>query len=301
MAESDSHLILLEKVPEDRQADAALFLSGCFSLPPASTRGIAASGPIVLLSGMGMRQAAAILAELSPTLPAGVILRLARESETARLSRLQWPRPPRVYGREIKEFADDADCSDLACPICGGTIRVCREGGEFKALLPPGTERSQESTRRLSAASDSDPLFSGVKPLVAADSNYASLRSLSAGDTGFWLEHNSYGQPPPRSDPAAEEAAGGAEESGGGGTARPAAGLSAYMKPGAFALVLARTRDNQAVKMVADIMGIGVEEARARCQSLGLCVARDISLDEAQNLLARFKGLGARARIVKPR
>jgi ribosomal protein L7/L12 len=72
------------------------------------------------------------------------------------------------------------------------------------------------------------------------------------------------------------------------------------MKPGAFAVVVGRTRDNQAVKMISEIMGISEREARDRCMHLGICVARDISLDEAQNLLSRFKSLGAKARIVKP-
>ena len=72
------------------------------------------------------------------------------------------------------------------------------------------------------------------------------------------------------------------------------------MTPGAFSLVVSRTKGPQAVKIIAEILGVSETEAREKCLGLGLCVARDISLDEAQNLLTRFRSLGAKARIVKP-
>ncbi|MCC8191193.1 MAG: hypothetical protein LIP77_11270 [Planctomycetes bacterium] len=287
--------LLLEKVPEDRQPDAALFLSGCFSLPPASTRGIAASGPIALLSDLGPDQAEAVLAEVRPSLPAGVELRLAGSGEAEKISRLQWPRPPRIYGRELKEFGRDVETHRLSCPDCGADFLVRRNAaGQLTAVR----EKKQESSRRLIPANDADPLFSGIKPLATDASNYASIRSLQAGDTGFWLDHGHHAAPgvPPTGE--LRDAAEGSESKK--STGKLAAGLSAFMKPGVFALVVGRTRDPQAVKMIAEIMGISQDEARDKCLNLGLCVARDIALDEAQNLLVRFKNLGLRARIVKP-
>lgn len=297
--ETEKYQIILEKVPLERQPEAALFISGCFSLPPVSTRGIANSAPIVLISDMSRGQAEAVLAELLLSLPTGVELRMTNEKDSANISRLQWPRPPRIYGRDLAEFANLPKSHDLNCPICGGAIRISPdESGGFLATAVDDGERKRESNRSLSDASNTDPLFSGVKPL--ATSNFASLRSLSAGDTGFWMDHGNSLFASPEADIAASSTAPSDTANAKRSTGRIATGLSAFMKPGAFALVMGRTRDNQAVKMISEIMGITEDEAREKSMGLGLCIARDISLDEAQNLLARFKGLGVKARIVKP-
>ncbi|MCC8107495.1 MAG: hypothetical protein LIQ30_00295 [Planctomycetes bacterium] len=296
--------IILERVPEDRQPETALFLSGCFSLPPASTKGIAASGPIAIISDLEKGQAEAILADLPPSLPPDVVLRLADGSEATRVSRLQWPRPPRIYGRDLDDFLVREESGDIKCPLCGGLIRVSQESGVLKAV-PAGGEKRKSDTliRPAPFPSDNDPLFSGIKPLATGTANYASIRSLQAGDTGFWMDHghNLFAPPPPPAD--SEESV--RKKSGETSNAKRSsgkitAGLAAFMKPGAFSLVVGRTKDPAAVKMIAEILGISESEAREKCLSLGLCVARDISLDEAQNLLARFRSLNAKARIVKP-
>ena len=300
-ASKEEYQIILEKVTEDRQPDAALFLSGCFSLPPASTRGIAASGPIALITGITRLQADMIMAELAISLPAGVSLRVADALDSGKVSRLQWPRPPRIYGRELSEFASDAEGHSLKCPVCGGMIRVYRDsGGNVGATVLSGSERKRKSSRRADPANDKDPLFSGIKPLATGTSDFASIRSLQAGDTGFWMDRSRNIFAPPPEHAATEEKRLGEGSNAKKSTVKVGAGLAAFMKPGAFSLVVGRTRDPQVVKMIADIMGIGKDEAREKGLNLSLCVVRDISLDEAQNLLSRFRGLGAKARIVKP-
>lgn len=293
--------IIMDKVPADRQPDVALYLSGCFSLPPASTKGIAASGPIALLSDLEKSQAEAILAELKPSSPAGVALRITGPGDKTRVSRLQWPRPPRVYGSTLDEFVK-MEGQELACPHCGGLIRVTQEADGLQAVPIPGDKRrsSETSFHRPPSQSDKDPLFSGIKPLDPNTSKYASIRSLQAGDTGFWMDYsqNVFSPPPPPEE--SETTHRGGTTNAKRTTGKLAAGLAAFMKAGNYALVVGRTKDTQAVKMIAEIMGVSEHEARDRALNLGLCVARDISLDEAQNLLARFRNLGARARIVRP-
>lgn len=306
---ANDYQIVMEKVPDDRQPETALFLSGCFSLPPASTRGIAASAPIALLSDLTPAQAEAVMAELRPSLTPEVELRIARAAETTRISRLQWPRPPRIYGRDIAEFAAVSETRTINCPICGGAIRLAMDAAGVKASAADEAKKPASSrkisSRKISQANDKDPLFSGIKPLAAASGNLASIRSLQAGDTGFWMDHTDFGfssahpEPPAFPQPA-QPPGGGSSTVKRAVSGRSAAGLAAFMKPGVFSVVVGRTRDNATVKMIAEIMGIGESEARMRALNLGLCVARDISLNEAQNLLARFKKLGARARIVRP-
>lgn len=299
MAKAEKFQIVLEKVPDEKQPETALFLSGCFSLPPASTKGIANSGPIALIAGMGKAQAEAVVAELSASLPAGVNLHLAEEDESGAISRLQWPRPPRIYGRDLIDFAHPEESHDVNCPVCGNLIRITVDSkGGIRAAAK--REKTSETERRQLQPGDMDPLFSGVKPLASISSDLASLRSLSAGDTGFWMDYsqNAFAPEPGEATPLPVNS--GETSHGRRSTNRLSAGLAAFMKPGAFAVVVGRTRDNQAVKMIAEIMGVSEDEARDKCMNLGLCVARDISLDEAQNLLSRFKSLGAKVRIVKP-
>ncbi len=301
---ADTVQIVLGSVPDQVQPAAALFLSGCFSLPPASTRAIASSGPIALLAGLDPGQADAILAELAPSLPQNVELSV-RPGGEATVSRLQWPRPPRIYGKDIEDFLPrEEEARDVKCPICGGALRLAPDGALVKAPFTGHTERrpGDAAARRAAAAGDSDPLFSGVKPLGPANTRYASLQSLQAGDTGFWMTNREgirreAAAFPPAASAQPPAAAG---ESSHTRRARPAAGLAAFMKPGVFAVVLGRTRDAQIVHMIAEIMGIPEPEARDRCLNLSLTVAREIALDEAQNLLARLRNLGAKARIVKP-
>lgn len=300
-----TYQLIMEKVPEERQPDAALFLSGCFSLPPASTRGIAASGPIALLSDLTKQQAEAIFTELEPSLPDGVDICVVDGSGRSRVSRLQWPRPPRIYGSPLGEFIVETESHETKCPVCGGMLKVTQDGNDIRITAASPTadkRRSGETAVRPRPSSDRDPLFSGVKPLAQETSKYASIRSLQAGDTGFWMDHTSsiFSQPDiPEATPARTPAPGGTSNAK-KSTGRVNAGLAAFMQPGSFAVVLGRSRDAQVIKMVSEIMGLSESEAREKSSGLGLCVAKDISLDEAQNLLARFRNLGARARIIRP-
>lgn len=297
------HQIVMEKVPAERQAGAALYLSGCFSLPPASTKGIAASGPIALLSDLEKSQAEAIIKELKSSVPAGVELRIAGPGDKARVSRLQWPRPPRIYGSTLDEFAKaNTAGQEIACPHCGGLIRLTQEADGLQAA-PAGQDKrrsNETAVYRQPSPSDKDPLFSGIKPLDPDTSKYASIRSLQAGDTGFWMDYsqNVFSPPPPLEE--GDRGKHGGTSNAKRSTGKISAGLAAFMKSGSYALVVGRTRDSQVVKMIAEILGVSEHEARERALNLSLCVAHDISLDEAQNLLVRFRNLGAKARIVRP-
>lgn len=305
MAEaSANYQLILEKIPDEKQPEAALFLSGCFSLPPASTRGIAASGPIALISDMAKAQAEAVLNELTTSIPPGVDLRVAPEEERSRISRLQWPRPPRIYGSALDEFITETESHEAKCPVCGTALRITQDGGEIQITAASGAEkrRSTDTGVRTLAVPDRDPLFSGVKPLAQETGKYASIRSLQAGDTGFWMDHTRSVFSPAATAESTPSAARTPTDSSHAkrSNGKSSAGLAAFMKPGSFAVVLGRTKDAPTIKIVSEIMGIPESEARDRCLNLGTCVARDISLDEAQTLLARFQNLGTRVRIVRP-
>ncbi|MDR3211815.1 MAG: hypothetical protein LBU79_07860 [Planctomycetota bacterium] len=289
--------IILDSVEEEKQPATALFLSGCFSLPPTSTKRIAASGPIAILSGLDGVQVEAILSELNPSLPEGVGLRVADDNEAGDVSRLEWPRPPKIFGCSLEEFAKPLEESVTTCPVCRSRLKISRGGdGRFGVTSLNSHNSSIMIPNPESVDGDRDPLFSGFKPLAAETAGLASIRSLQAGDTGFWGDlrdsdmlddapevNNPVDAPQPRDKSASSTG-----------------GMSSYMKPGVFALVISRTKDAAVVKNVAEIMGVTIAIARDKCLGLSTCVARNISLSEAQTLLARFRGLGARARIVKP-
>lgn len=299
--------IVMREVAEEHRSGAAMFLSGCFSLPPASGRNIAASAPVALLAELERGQAEAIVAELRPALPGGVALEIRSSGDAGdtEVSRLQWPRPPRIYGKDIIDFAEAAESSHEAkCPVCGGMLRIVTDGGAVRIAplaeraRPGGGDTAVMTAPAPAPADDRDPLFSGIAPLAAANGNYPSLRSLQAGDTGFWMDNKGIFSAAAQSPDASPLPVPG--DTSHSRRARAAGGLAAFMKPGVFAVVASRSRDAQVVKMVAEIMGVSEPEARDRCLALSLTVARGISLDEAQSLLARLRNLGARARIVRP-
>ncbi|MDR1612666.1 MAG: hypothetical protein LBT97_07765 [Planctomycetota bacterium] len=315
MADGELYEIILETVDGERRSAAALFLSGCFSLPPAATRRIVAAAPLALLSGLAERQAAGMLKELSAALPDGVRLRVAKEGVSTDAGKLEWPTPPKIHGRDLGDFGRLPEHSVTACPACGRLLKVTfdPDGGLGIGLSGmPG--KTVMIPNPASVASDKDPLFSGFKPLVEGAADLASLRSLQAGDSGFWIEARQNFFPQSASGTQADRGdatAGAGTETGirdkrGESAAEPAAapagtgGLAAFMKQGLYAVVLSRTRDPQTVKMLSDVMGIDEGEARELASSRSLCVAKSIALDEARTLVARFRSLGANARIVKP-
>lgn len=313
MADDGLQEIILDPVDAERQPAAALFLSGCFSLPPAATRRIVAAAPIAILSGLSAPQAEGVLKELGASLPEGVNLRAANAGETADAGRLEWPNPPQIHGRDLEEFGRTPHQAVAPCPSCGKMLKITYDAGDGVKLGLSGISgKTILIPNPASAASDKDPLFSGFKPLAEGVGNLASLRSLQAGDSSFWMEarQNFFPRPAPeapadwrdaplrgRSDAEARDKR---EESASSSSYLRTGGLASFMKQGLYSVVLSRTRDPQTIKMLSEIMGVEERDAQQLASSRSLCVARNIALDEAQTLLARFRSLGANARIVKP-
>jgi hypothetical protein len=263
MPDSGLRHIVLEAVPDAFRKEAAGFLAGCFSLSPSVAMNIAASSPIAVLSGLSAACAAAILAEIGPAVPGGVSLRIGEDGDDGGLSQLQWPRPPHVFGRKLSEFADPAKSREADCPLCGGRIRLVEKGDDFRLEASGAEEKNGQSA-------------------------YALI-----GEDG--------GRPAAETERLPYRYAGRRE--GDGALSKPAgapSGLAAYMKPGAFAVVVGKTREVQAIKLAAETMGLTQEEAWDSCQELGLCVVEGVSLAEAKSLKARFSNLGVRVRIARP-
>ncbi|MDR0362155.1 MAG: hypothetical protein LBJ46_05655 [Planctomycetota bacterium] len=309
MGDGGQYEIVLEEVDAEYQPAAALYLSGAFSLPPASTRRIAAATPLAILPGLSEPQASAVLKELSGSLPDGVRLRVAMAGATSDIGKLDWPTPPKIYGRDLEEFNRAPEHSITACPSCGRLLKVTYDpGGGIRIGLQGTAGKTVMIPNPASVASDKDPLFSGFKPIAEGVGDLASLRSLQAGDSSFWMEARQNFFPAAGPEPVREphgralqpDAAKSTHRDGSGFASSRHNGLVAFMKQGLYSVVLSRTRDPQAVKMLSDIVGLDESEVRDLAGSRSLCVARNIALDEAQTLLARFRSLGANARIVKP-
>lgn len=250
---ADKVHIVAEAVAADRMADATRFLAECFSLPPASARSIAAGAPIVLLAGLSTALAAPVLRELQANAPEGVAFRVADGDTQDDLPQLQWPKPPRLYGRTPAELARRDSVRD-----------------EKHIQAPPAVQPVA-------------PLWTGIRPVAEARAPTsehfvvpATLPGMSSDDA-------------PVSQAEAKRT-----------SCRIAPSLSQFMRHGSFSVIIGRTKDPHAVKMVADIMGLEEEAARRQCMRLGLCVARNISLDEARTLTERFHHLGLKARIAHP-
>lgn len=302
MSEIESYQIVLDPVAEELQQAVALFLSGCFSLPPASTRRIAASAPIAILSDLDGFQAETVLTELEASLPDGASIRVVKEGDDQNASSLAWPKPPQIFGRPLDDFKLSVSEDEVPCPCCGKMLKITKGPDGGIILKHPKEKKTSNNTVMIpnpdSEDADKDPLFSGFKPLSSDSVGFAAFKSLKAGDTGFWGETRSHLVPEPYEPPPEPEKKPSAK--GSNPTGKTTTGLAAYMKPGVFAVILSRSKDPFVVQKVAETMGISEAEAREKCLQLSLCVARDISLDDAKTLGGTLKSLGGRVRIAKP-
>ncbi len=293
---------MLDPVPEELEQAVALFLSGCFSLPPASTKRIAASAPIAILSDLDGFQAETVLTELQASLPEGITLRAVKEGDDQDASSLAWPKPPQIFGRSLDEYKLQVSEDESPCPCCGKMLKITKGPDGNVVLKYPMKNRSGSHTVMIpnpeAEDADKDPLFSGFKPLASDSVGFAAFKSLKAGDTGFWGETSRHLVAAPFESPPEPEKKPSARESN--STGKTTTGLAAYMKPGVFAVILSRSKDPLVVQKVAETMGITEAEAREKCLQLSLCVAQDISLDDAKTLAGTLKSLGGRVRIAKP-
>ncbi len=103
---SATYTIILRDCPPASRPGVAQFLGKAFSLKESTCSAIAGSAPIILIPGLNREEAAAMSVALSTIRRQGGVLDFSTQ-ETGDLPKIDWPRRPQVFKREIQEYLED--------------------------------------------------------------------------------------------------------------------------------------------------------------------------------------------------
>jgi hypothetical protein len=114
---ADTYTLILRECTDAARAHVAQFLGKAFSLKDNTSATIAGSAPIALLSDLTQDEAAAMQLVMASIQTDGVVVQFSREAPED-LPKIDWPRRPLVFKREIAEYVNDL-AMPLPCPDCG--------------------------------------------------------------------------------------------------------------------------------------------------------------------------------------
>ncbi len=103
---SANYTIVLRECPPASRTGVAAFLGKAFSLKESTCTAIASSAPIILVAGLAKEEAAAMTLTLSGLQRLGGVLEFTTEDQ-GDLPKIDWPKRPLVFKREIAEHLDD--------------------------------------------------------------------------------------------------------------------------------------------------------------------------------------------------
>lgn len=113
---SSDYTLILRACPESHRESAAVFIGKLFSLKEHTTQQIVASCPIVLLAALGREEAAAMHLLVHSLGASGAQVELS-SSPSGDLPKIDWPRRPQVFKRELSEWVGDLQ---VPLPLPGG-------------------------------------------------------------------------------------------------------------------------------------------------------------------------------------
>jgi hypothetical protein len=101
-----SYTIILRDCPSASRSGVATFLGKAFSLKESTCAAIASSAPIILIPALNPFEAAAMTLALSGIQRLGGVLEFST-ADTGDLPKIDWPRRPQVFKREISDHLED--------------------------------------------------------------------------------------------------------------------------------------------------------------------------------------------------
>jgi len=117
---SSDYTLILRACPESHRETAAGFVSKLFSLKEHTCQQIVSSCPIVLLTGLGREEAAAMHLLVHGLNVIGAQIELSPHPP-GDLPKIDWPRRPQVFKRDLSDWGVDLQ---LMLPVPGGQSRL---------------------------------------------------------------------------------------------------------------------------------------------------------------------------------
>lgn len=332
---SDAYAVILRACAASAQAEVASFLGKAFSLKEATCTTIVSSAPIALLTGLNADEAAAMLLVLHGLRLNGVTVEIS-SNPAEDLPKIDWPRQPSVFKRDIAEYARDFRMP-LACPSCGlehplleylnrrmtrpaGTSRVnpaADAGSTQRSRAQPFTgAQMPEITPFSNAALPATGTHSGtaisarVKNPAAAGGGGGAVEEAMAALDGLFPEEESQAIVPNNTEINSlldsllpDE---GANVGGVSGANRvlpdSPSGAVPVQRASGFSLFLPRISDEQrrqkAVKLLTEIAKIPEKDADALSKRVIIPVLKGVSKEEAEAGRQKFAKIGIPARVM---
>jgi len=322
---SSDYTLILRACPESHRESAAVFIGKLFSLKEHTCQQIVASCPIVLLTGLGREEAAAIHLLVHGLASVGAQIELSG-NPPGDLPKIDWPRRPQVLKRELSEWVVDLQ---VQVPVGGSQARIidllvaALEGkpstkAEFKgASLPEVTPfatpalppESRPATTRTPLppppVANRTPLPPPPQPAAGEGASEDPMSRLNE----LFPEEEGGGFMPGKEDitnilnrilPDEEGSAGGGANSASTGSSR----RNSESGSGGFSVFLAKIADEErrkkAAALIAEIGKVPAEEAESLSKKMIIPVLRGVSKDEAEAAKAQFGKIGILARVKGP-
>lgn len=322
---SSDYTLILRACPESHRESAAVFIGKLFSLKEHTCQQIVSSCPIVLLTGLGREEGAAIHLLVHGLGAVGAQIELTGNSP-GDLPKIDWPRRPQVLKRELSEWVVDLQ---VLVPVPGGQARIIDllvaaiEGrpptkSEFKgASLPevtpfstpalPPAEHKPLTTRTPVPPPSVQRTPLPPPPQVTAVTGAEGEDPMSRLNELF-PEEEGGGFMPGKDDITNilnrilpdEEGAGGGTSPGASGSNRRATESGG----GGFSVFLAKIADEErrkkAAALIAEIGKVPAEEAESLSKKMIIPVLRGVTKEEAEAAKAQFGKIGILARVKGP-
>jgi len=326
---SATYTIILRDCPPASRPGVAQFLGKAFSLKESTCSAIAGSAPIILIPGLNREEAAAMNVALSTIRRQGGVLDFSTQ-ETGDLPKIDWPRRPQVFKREIQEHLEDLRTAvampdgthatllelvangldSLAVEAIDADEPVIRMGGSHQAgIAPPPTSSfsapptanplRQPSEFRSMPLPEITPFGSPAvanPPMNGAQDGFAPESEDISGILDRLLpDEDAPATPTPTGNPSS------------GSRRSPAVGSGPQptaVVGGAYSVFLAKIADEarrtKAVPLIAELSQISNDEAEVLSKKVIIPVLKNASKDDAEAAKQKFAKIGILARVKGP-
>jgi ribosomal protein L7/L12 len=316
--------LILRACPDGSREAVAQLLGRAFSLKDSTCVSIAGSTPIVLLTELSKKDAAALSLVMAGLEHHGANMELSPE-DVSDLPKIDWPRRPSVFKREIGEYVGEYEKVALSFPGVDKSFTVldllllrldphsrplpARGSSEFRGAQLPEITPFANQALPVSPARASAPsaVPRTTAPTSSGDEAISRLNELFPDDdTGFMPNNDDITNILDRLLPDEEQPQNN-PGSGPVGQSSSSARLAVLNNNGApvgFSVFLAKIADEakrvKAVPLLAELAGISNDEADALSKKVIIPVLKGVSKEDAESAKQRFAKIGILARIKGP-
>jgi ribosomal protein L7/L12 len=312
--------MILRACPEGSRETVAQLLGRAFSLKDSTCVSIAGSTPIVLLTELTKADAAALCLVLAGLEQLGASMELTT-NDVSELPKIDWPRRPLVFKRDITEYANEFANLSLTIPGAGKsftlmelmTVRLDpnsrpagnapRPSTEFRgAQLPEVTPFSNQA---LSSRTPPPMPSAAPRPMSPVDTDAVSRLNemFPEEEAGFMPNNDDITSILDRLLPD-EEQSQAQPGSGPTGIGSASGRMAVVSAPQGFSVFLAKITDEakrtKAVPLLVELGGLSKEEADTLSKKVIIPVLKGASKEEAEAAKQKFAKIGILARIKGP-